>query len=234
MSIKITCLASGSKANCFIIDNGGHQLLLDLGITYKEILKSNEFDILKIQAVLVGHAHLDHSKGLQTILTSGLPCYMSQTTKDELKQDRHNIKTFRALESFYIGSWRIIPFDLEHDVENHGFICISQIDGDSVCYITDTMYTRYKFPNITHYIIECNYCKETLDENAEYGKLNKTLRNRIVKNHMSLETCKSLLSANDLKYAKTIHLMHLSDRNSDAERMKKEIEGLTGKEVIVC
>jgi phosphoribosyl 1,2-cyclic phosphodiesterase len=96
------------------------------------------------------------------------------------------------------------------------------------------MYCRYKFPQITHWIVECNYIKEIIDENVELSALNITLRNRIIKNHMSLETLKDMLRANDLTYTKEIMLMHLSDRNSDADRMKKEIQQLTGKVVTIA
>lgn len=44
---------------------------------------------------------------------------------------------------------------------------------------------------------------------------------------MSLETCIELLKANDLSKVKEIHLIHLSDSNSDAEEFRRTIEDMT-------
>jgi hypothetical protein len=43
-----------------------------------------------------------------------------------------------------------------------------------------------------------------------------------------------MLMANDLTQCKKIVLLHLSDGNSDALRMKNEVEDLTGIETIVA
>lgn len=51
---------------------------------------------------------------------------------------------------------------------------------------------------------------------------------------MSLETAKEFLRANDLSRVQEIWLLHLSDDNSDAERFKREIQGLTDKPVYVA
>ena len=235
MSIQVYCLASGSKANCFILDNGVHQIILDIGIAYKEILKKDVsiFDIYRIEACIVGHHHKDHSRGLQSILESGLPCYVSQTTKDESKLDRHNLNIYKNLNYFNVGTWNILPFNLKHDVENYGFMCMDSTSDDILVYVTDTMYCKYKISNVTHWLLECNYCRETIDKNLEYETLSPELRTRIMFNHMSLDTVKSMLLANDLSKTQKIYLMHLSDKNSDEERMKREIGEISEKEVVI-
>ena len=83
-------------------------------------------------------------------------------------------------------------------------------------------------------MIECNYVKSVLDKQVEDGKLNTNLRNRIVKNHLSLETLVEALKAADLSRCKKIYLMHLSDGNSDEELIKRTIQETTGIEVVVC
>jgi ribonuclease BN (tRNA processing enzyme) len=45
---------------------------------------------------------------------------------------------------------------------------------------------------------------------------------------------KDFLQANDLSEVRKIVLIHLSDGNSDAERMVREIKELTGKDVEVA
>ena len=57
---------------------------------------------------------------------------------------------------------------------------------------------------------------------------------RILKTHMSLETCKAYFEKVDVSHTKQIYLLHLSDKNSDPSRFKQEIEQITGKPVQIA
>ena len=83
-------------------------------------------------------------------------------------------------------------------------------------------------------MIECNYVKSVLDEQVENGKINVSLRNRIVRNHLSLESLVEALKAADLSRCKKIYVLHLSDGNSNEEVIKRTIQELTGVEVVIC
>ena len=80
-------------------------------------------------------------------------------------------------------------------------------------------------------MIECNYSLDILNEN---GTIPNIVRNRTIKSHMSYDTCKETLLANDLSIVNNIVLIHLSDNNSDAERFRKGIEEATGKTTFVA
>lgn len=100
-------------------------------------------------------------------------------------------------------------------------------------FATDTGYIEYKFQDISHWLIECNYSKNILDQRVKEG-FNTHLADRIVKDHMSLETCKLFFSRNDLKVARSIVLLHLSDSNSHAAQFQKEIQELTNKPTYIA
>jgi len=51
---------------------------------------------------------------------------------------------------------------------------------------------------------------------------------------MSLQTCKKLLSENDLRGVSNIVLLHLSDGNSDAKKFLREVKEQTGKKVFIA
>jgi hypothetical protein len=51
---------------------------------------------------------------------------------------------------------------------------------------------------------------------------------------MELQTTKRILKAHDLSKLQNIVLIHLSERNSDAERFKEEILRLTGLQVFLA
>lgn len=66
------------------------------------------------------------------------------------------------------------------------------------------------------------------------GKVPEVLKSRLQKSHFSLGNVKMFLLANDLSQVKEIYLMHLSNGNSDAERFRREIAEVTGRQIIVC
>ncbi|MFO7296780.1 MAG: MBL fold metallo-hydrolase, partial [Clostridia bacterium] len=51
--IDIQVLASGSRGNCYRIDDGSTPLLLECGVPYKEIQKKLNFKTSEIAACLV-------------------------------------------------------------------------------------------------------------------------------------------------------------------------------------
>lgn len=83
-------------------------------------------------------------------------------------------------------------------------------------------------------MIEANYSKDLLDQNVEMGLVPVTHKNRVIRSHMALETVKNFLKANDLSKVEAIYLIHLSEQNSDAEKFKREIQGLTGKPTYIA
>lgn len=231
--IKITTLATGSKGNCYHITDGETSLLLEAGIPIREVRKSLNFNTSNISGVLVSHEHKDHCKAVNDIARSGLNIYMSKGTKKALGLNHHRIKTVDQKKQFSIGTWTILPFDVEHDVsEPYGFLLANKA-GDKLLFATDTFYVRYKFKGLTHIMIECNYSMDILEENIATGRVHKEMKNRLLRSHFSLENVKKFLQANDLSKVQEIHLLHLSDSNSDEERFKREIQELTGKLVFV-
>lgn len=174
-------------------------------------------------------SHKDHCKALKDIVKAGIDCYMSQGTAEALKATGHRIKTIRAREQFKVGTWTILPFELQHDAaEPLGFL-LANTAGEKLLYITDSYYCRYRFNGITHLMIECNHSYDILRANVESGALPVELKNRLIKSHFSLENVKEFLKANDISKVQEIWLIHMSDGNSDEARFKKEIQELTGK-----
>jgi hypothetical protein len=83
-------------------------------------------------------------------------------------------------------------------------------------------------------MIECNYRIDILDDNIAAGRLSPSLRNRTIKSHMSYDTCKETLLANDLSEVNNIVLIHLSSGNSNANQFIQGIHDATCKNVNVA
>lgn len=123
----------------------------------------------------------------------------------------------------------MVSFDTEHDAEDpRGFLIQYSPTGERLLFLTDSYYSKYRFPRLNYICIECNYIKETLDENIANGYIDQAMKPRLLQSHMSLENLKGFLKANDLSQCRSIILLHLSDRNSDSEQMIREIKELTG------
>ncbi|WP_406945730.1 MBL fold metallo-hydrolase [Halobacillus sp. SY10] len=231
--IEVKALASSSKGNCYHITDGKTPLLLEAGIKFKEIQRKLDFQTSKIKACLITHEHKDHCAGVQDMLKNGKNCYMSKGTAEAIGVEGPRVKPIKARESFTVGTWTIMPFEVEHDVsEPLGFLLANE-DGDKLLFATDTYYIRYKFKGLTHILCECNYSLDILNKNIAAGYVPKVMKKRLLRSHFSLENVKEFLKANDLQKVREIWLLHLSDNNSDERRFKDEIQALTGKPVYV-
>lgn len=233
MDIKV--IASGSSGNCYRISDGQTSLLLECGISIREIRKGLGFRLNEISACLISHEHKDHCKAAGDVVKSGIDVYMSSGTKLALGHSGHRVHTVKAREQFEIGTFIILPFETEHDAkEPLGYLLYSTTIGEKLLFATDTYYVRYKFPGLTHIMVECNYVTEILYKNIESERIPAALKDRLLQSHFSLENVKDFLMANDLSNVQEIYLIHLSNDNSDEEQIKREIQELTGKQVVIC
>ena len=234
--LDIKILASGSSGNAYIISDGESSLLLDAGIPFKEIMIGSNFNISSLNGCLVTHSHMDHCKAVKDLVKHGITVYTSFGTIDVLGLRVHyGVKAIRSKESVAIGTFKVLAFDVEHDApEPLGFLVESLVTGDKLLYFTDTYYLKYKFNGLNYILGECNYSKAALDRNIEEGTINTELAKRLYKSHMSLETFKEFIEANDMSKVQQIYLLHLSNANSEEDRFKREIQALTGTEVYVC
>jgi len=233
MYIKV--LASSSKGNCYTVSDEYTTLMIECGIPIRRIKQELSFRLFKTAGCLITHEHKDHCKAVNDILKVGINVYMSHGTMEALGATGHRLNIVKAKQKINIGTMSILPFSIQHDAaEPLGFLVRSMKTKEKLLYLTDSYYSRYVFPGLNYIMIECNYAKDILDANLESGKVHPTHAKRLLQSHFSLENVKDFLKANDLDRVKEIYLMHLSDRNSDAERFKTEIQELTGKPVYIC
>lgn len=213
--MKLKVLASGSKANSYILETETEALIIEAGVPFKELIR--HVDHKKIVGFLVSHEHKDHAKYLEEYRDYGKNYLGNGWLRDM---------------GVLFGKFRIKAFELHHNVPCYGYL-IEHPDMGRVVFATDTGYIEYKFKDISHWLIECNYSSGILDKRVAEG-FNPVLADRIVKDHMSLETCKEFLSKNDLSTALHIVLLHLSDGNSNAEQFQREIHELTNKKTDIA
>lgn len=225
--MNIECYGSGSSGNCYRITNKqGNSILLDAGVKVDE-LRRKGFSFRNLKGAFVTHSHQDHCKSVGKLLHHGTSIYLSAETRKEMHlTPSYLVSEFNPNDKVLLGGFTIKAFSLEHDVPNVGYLIKS--DDELLVYITDTYYCRYKFPGVTHLMIEVNHSWETLDKALKEGRIHKKHYERLKRSHFALENVVNFLKANDLSKLKEIRILHLSDDNGNAELFKETLQRLTG------
>lgn len=203
--MKFIILASGSKGNStLIINKKGDLLLIDVGISYKEICeKINRYgyDIKNIHNVLITHEHSDHIKSISSF---------SNCKKYSLNNINVATNFMNKYETIEIDGFQVKAIPLSHDVKCCGFIIES--DDEKLVYITDTGYINSKnipyIKNADYYIFESNHNVPLLMEtNRPFY-----IKSRILgdEGHLSNETSSEILCDIIGDKTKQIYLAHLS------------------------
>ncbi|MNW38925.1 putative metallo-hydrolase YycJ [compost metagenome] len=238
--IDIKPLGSSSAGNAYYVTDGHTPLLLECGIRFKDMQRGLNYQISNISGCLLTHNHQDHCKAAKDIMRAGIDIYASGGTLAAAGLTGHRAIQIVALKQFTLGTWTVLPFEVEHDVDEPLGFLLANKAGDKLLFATDTYYIRYKFSGLTHMLIECNYSEEIamkiiVAERDEQKKRDlKFLLSRVRKSHFSFENMKEFVRLNASPKLQEIWLIHLSDRNSDEEMFKCEIQALTGCPVYVA
>lgn len=232
--MELLVIGSGSKGNCYLLKSeDGEVLMLEAGVNFKEVKKALDFKICDIVGCYITHEHGDHAGHAQKVIETGIKTHASKGTIEGMKAE-HQVHVIKHGEVSKSGKFLIVPFNTIHDTrEPLGFL-IQHPEMGTALFLTDSEFVEYKFSNLSHILIECNYSEELIAANYAAGKIPASVRERVTNSHMELETVKELLAANNLRKVRTIVLLHLSDRNADAAGFQKDIAAHTGKDVWIA
>lgn len=223
--MKVCCLASGSKGNCTFIESDSTKILIDIGLSTKEVerrLSSISVNASDIDAVLISHEHSDHISGLRTFVKKyNVPVYVhisgmqAVVEKQEISLDQ---QISFLDDAFTIKDLLIIPFRLSHDSVCCVGYCVSSA-GKKVSIMTDTGVVPSEAIEVISgsdlIIVESNHNKKMLLDNPNYSHF---LKKRIlsVRGHLSNEECAmTILKCLQNAYTPQFVLAHLSDNNNE-------------------
>ena len=208
-------LASGSKGNSTFIVEKSTGILIDCGISRKQLnyrLKEIGYCPEDIDYVLLTHDHFDHSKNIHTFDKSIV--YTAKGNLPELDED-HELTPY---ESYTFGDIVVDVLRISHDATNP--IAFLFKGEESLLYMTDTGYVSKKnkdlIHNLNYYIIEANH---------DIGMLMATrrpfsLKNRIMGDtgHLNNEYSAHLMCDVIGPDTKEIVLAHLSQEANSKEK----------------
>ena len=235
--MKFTVLGSGSTGNAVLISAGNTTVLVDAGLSAKEILRRMSAvgeDFANLDAILITHEHSDHAGGLRVLLkTVNCPVYISGATGDAYLREKKNLtnnepqKRADALKNktveiesskeFCIGEIDFEPFSVPHDaVDNFGFVAKHR--GVKVATLMDfgciTTLIKEKLRGCDAIVIESNHSRDMLKTCAVYSW---ELKQRILSRtgHLSNEDLSEWLQNDFDGSARHIVLAHLSQRANE-------------------
>lgn len=213
--MKYYALASGSKGNCFVVQDEDVTLMIDCGASSKKYI----FDALHkinvaysdIDALLVTHSHKDHIGQLKYFIDKDIYSFCSL---DKI----YNQIYIEPLHSFMIKNLKITPIPLSHDCENTvGFVIDNGLE--KLVYITDTGYIKTDLIGLIYnpdYII--------IESNHDLSMLMSTNRPMFLKQriagdsgHLNNEDCASTLSFIVSSKTSEICLAHISEEANTKE-----------------
>lgn len=226
--MKLSVLGSNSFGNCYILETDSEALVIEAGCKMSEVKKALNWRISKVSGTIVTHCHNDHSAYVKDFLSAGIRV-LAHKSVFEAKgiTSRSFRKDIEPNKGYIVGGFKIIAFEVCHDVPCLGFI-IEHEEMGKLLFITDTMMVEYVFPPMNHILIEANYADDILDRRIESGAVPSSMRPRLLASHMEIETTKGILKANDLSECRNIILIHISDGNADEERFVREVMQATG------
>lgn len=220
---KLSPLFSSSSGNCFYYASGGSAVLVDAGVSCRQILTAlaqRSIAPESIGAVFITHSHDDHVKGLRVLLNRlKVPVLASAPTLQTLRQKQ----ILTPEQGLDITKAKSLPlafgvqlFATSHDCPGSGGYVFTPENGEKTAICTDlgevTETVRQAILGCKTVVIESNHDVGML-QNGSYPY---PLKQRILSNqgHLSNGCCATELPGLVRAGAREIILAHLSKENN--------------------
>jgi phosphoribosyl 1,2-cyclic phosphodiesterase len=215
-------LGSGSKGNCLYVESGGVAILIDAGLSGKEItrrLALIDRHPEQVAAIILTHEHSDHIVGVGVLSRRlSIPVYANRGTAlgGEAKMGRlHAWHEFASGDRLEIGPFNLHSFAISHDASDPVGFVISDGDRRLAC-CTDTGCTtnliRARLTGCQAMVLEFNHDPDMLKNGPYPLELQQRIRSR--RGHLANAQAGELLG--ELIHDRLRHVVaaHLSETNN--------------------
>lgn len=217
--MRFAALGSGSSGNSTVVEAGGVRLLVDAGLSAKQLLSRLQGIGAypgRIDGILLTHEHGDHVRGLKVLLKQlRVPVYATALTAKVVRDMGIEGATWRIFESgqpFSIGGMEIEAFAIHHDavdpvgfVFHHGGLRFGLVSD--VGFVTQGMVERLR--GLHGLFVEANYDEAMLEADM---KRPWSTKQRISSRHGHLSNAQAAALVKELAHSgmRRVVLGHLS------------------------
>jgi len=222
---KVCVLASSSSGNCTFIGTDRTRILVDAGLSRKEIalrLASIGEALEGLDAVLITHEHSDHVSGLPVLARAlRIPVYITRLAAGTLAWPAGftpKLEIFQAGCGFAIGDLRIQSFTVPHDAIDPVGFCVDA-DGVRIGVVMDLGYipesVKYHVRGARLLVLEANHDVEML----KVGPYPWAVKQRVMgrRGHLSNDVVSEFILEELDGGTRTLVLGHLSEHNNHPE-----------------
>ena len=240
--LSLCVLASGSKGNACYIASNNSAILIDAGLSGKEIERRMQLKGLlseKLTALIVTHEHSDHIRGIGVLARRfNLPVYINKKTHAKAQDKIGKIEDIRFFESgtgFSINELKIHPFSISHDAQDPVGIKISYKEK-AVGIATDlgiaTAVVKEYLRGCNLVVVEANHDPVMLANGPYPWPLKQRVKSRV--GHLSNEDSIELILEIKTDSLKHIILGHISkENNTPAKALCTVVDRLNGNDINV-
>lgn len=219
--MRVCLLASGSRGNSAFIEADGCRVLVDAGLSGREIerrLATLNLTGDNLDAILVTHEHHDHVGGVGPLARRyDLPVYIDEKTHGALPKlgAINRLNLFAAGDKFSCAGLRVSSFSTTHDAVNPvGFVFES--DEGKVGFATDlgisTRLVSEYLQGCRVLVLEANHDEQMLLDGSYPWHLKQRIRSR--HGHLSNGDTEHLLDEISWPGLEALFLAHLSEENN--------------------
>jgi len=233
--VRLTVLGSGSSGNCAIVSTGRTTLLIDAGLSAKQIIMRMEsagYTLDQLDGILLTHEHQDHTNGLEVLsgkhqLTLFATPLTQETLVGSLKfRGAPSWKMMNTSSAFDFQDLRIECFSVPHDaVDPVGFVIADDESRlgvlSDVGFVTNVIKDRLRSSDSL--FVEANYDAQLLEADTKRPWATKQ---RISSRHGHLSNDQAAELLEEIAHPDLHHVVlgHLSDDCNDPDRVVKRMQ----------
>jgi phosphoribosyl 1,2-cyclic phosphodiesterase len=231
--INLCAIASGSNGNCYYIGNHHEAVLIDAGISARQIvgrMLQQGIDPAKLKAVFISHEHADHTSGARVLSKRlNIPVFVTSRTFMAMYNYHRPMapRFFEPDTEIRVGSFLIYPFLKNHDAAEP---CSFRVMHDelSIGVFTDIgspcERLRHHLQQCQALFLETNYDEKMLWEGRYPWPLKKRIASEV--GHLSNDQAYELINSLSGSRLQLVFLSHLSAENNTPEKAMARFEGL--------
>jgi phosphoribosyl 1,2-cyclic phosphodiesterase len=220
--VEIRVLASGSRGNATLVRTSTSALLIDAGISCKQLvarLEAASQDPARLDGVLLTHEHVDHVQGLRVLARRyGLPIFGNAATLEAAASKLDGVPERQVVptgSTVTVGRIEATSFPVPHDAaEPVGWVL--EAEGLRVGQATDlghvTRLVAHRLAACHALVFEANHDRELLLDGPYPWSTKQRVASRL--GHLSNDHAAAALPEIVGAETRAIVLAHLSEQNN--------------------